>query len=138
MSKTIQVVFPYQWGQLTITAPDCMELDSAVLPLSPDTFCVEPSLDGWAELRARVLGIMATLPAAAAVSLSLKGPAVLTGDDPMGMVRQGLAALGWNQEELARQLGVTSNTVWRWFAGRTPLPPWVTAFLAMALQGRSR
>lgn len=107
-------------------------------PLSPDAFYVQPSLEGWAQLRARVVEVVCSLPPVVDVSLVLQGPATVEAADPMDAVRQYLEALGWSQEDLARQLGVASNTVWRWFSGRTPLPPWVNAYLTMALQGRPR
>lgn len=138
MSQTLQVVFPYQWGSLTLVAPPCVSLDGAVEPLKPEVLFVPPSVEGWAELRSRVLQIMASLPPVVSANLSLRGPAPVEAEDPMDVVRQGLVLLGWSHEDLARQLDVTSNTVWRWFSGRTPLPNWVTAYLTMALQARPR
>lgn len=38
--------------------------------------------------------------------------------------------LGWSQSLLAEALGVHWTTVWRWEAGRTPVPPWVPLALA--------
>ena len=44
-------------------------------------------------------------------------------------VREARARLGLKQAELARQLGVTPVTVWRWEHGRTRVPRWVEASL---------
>ena|SRR5439155_13816574 len=44
-------------------------------------------------------------------------------------VRQVRARLGLGQAELARELGVTPVTVWRWEHRRTRVPRWVEASL---------
>ncbi len=44
-------------------------------------------------------------------------------------VREARARLGLGQAELARELGVTPVTVWRWEHGRTRVPRWVEASL---------
>lgn len=43
-----------------------------------------------------------------------------------------LNTLDWSQAELARRVGVTSNTVYRWAAGLLALPVWLTGYLDMA------
>src|SRR5438552_1628974 len=44
-------------------------------------------------------------------------------------VREARARLGLGQAELARELGVTPATVWRWEHGRTRVPRWVETSL---------
>lgn len=138
MSQSLQVVFPYQWGYLTLAAPDGVQLDPTVAVLQPDVFCVQPTIEGWAELRGKVLAILANLPPVVSVQFTLEGPKELAGDDPMALVKHGLSALGWSHEDLAHNLGVTANTVWRWFSGRTPMPPWVQAYMTMAIRSQAR
>ena len=47
-----------------------------------------------------------------------------------------LKALDWSQAELARRVGVTSNTVYRWAAGLLALPVWLTGYLDMVAMVR--
>jgi hypothetical protein len=50
---------------------------------------------------------------------------------------EALAELGWNGAEFTRRVGLVPNTVWRWRRGTTPIPAWVSEYLA-ALIGISR
>ncbi len=50
---------------------------------------------------------------------------------------QALAELGWNGAEFTRRVGLVPNTVWRWRKGATPIPMWVSEYLA-ALIGIQR
>lgn len=45
-------------------------------------------------------------------------------------IRAAREALGWSQERLARALGVSLSTVWRWERGKMPAP----AMLRLALE----
>ena len=44
-----------------------------------------------------------------------------------------LHTLCWTQADLARSVGVTPSTVYRWLAGMTPLPAWLSGYLDMAV-----
>jgi transcriptional regulator with XRE-family HTH domain len=48
---------------------------------------------------------------------------------PAQRLRAALAALGWSQRELARQLAQDERTVRRWAAGEYPCPEPVLAWL---------
>lgn len=45
--------------------------------------------------------------------------------------REALAGLGWKQADFVRRVGCATNTASRWAQGRTPIPAWVTAHLAL-------
>ena len=44
-----------------------------------------------------------------------------------------LQTLCWTQADLARSVGVTPNTVYRWIAGLVPIPAWMKGYLDMAV-----
>ena len=44
-----------------------------------------------------------------------------------------LQTLCWTQADLARSVGVTPNTVYRWMAGLVPIPYWLVNYLDMAV-----
>lgn len=45
-----------------------------------------------------------------------------------------LAELGWRQADLCRKAGLHKDTPSRWLSGKTPIPPWVSAFLGAMLE----
>jgi DNA-binding transcriptional regulator YiaG len=45
--------------------------------------------------------------------------------------REALAGLGWKQADFVRRVGCATNTASRWAQGRTPIPMWVAAHLAL-------
>jgi DNA-binding transcriptional regulator YiaG len=52
-------------------------------------------------------------------------------------IRTARKRLGWSQTRLAGALGVHWVTVWRWEAGRSPVPHWVPTMLAAAVDTQS-
>ncbi|WP_341684943.1 hypothetical protein [Limnohabitans sp.] len=48
-----------------------------------------------------------------------------------------LYALGWKQADFCRKAGTHPNTTTNWLKGKTPIPPWVPAYLG-ALQDIQR
>lgn len=45
-----------------------------------------------------------------------------------------LAALGWKQSDFCRKTGVSKDTPSRWVGGKTPIQPWVRAYLGAMLE----
>jgi len=45
-----------------------------------------------------------------------------------------LDALGWKQSDFCRKTGVSKDTPSRWASSKTPIQPWVRAYLAAMLE----
>lgn len=45
-----------------------------------------------------------------------------------------LDALGWKQSDFCRKTGVSKDTPSRWAGGKTPIQPWVRAYLGAMLE----
>lgn len=136
MEYVVQFEFPYRWGQLVLKAGSaaCLEqLQAQTLALASP---VEATTEGWLAFRGEVLRVLGNLPPEVDVRLEMLAPAAQVPVATPAGVRAALEALGWSQEELARQLGVTSNTVWRWVTGRTPIPVWLHTYMALTIRQR--
>lgn len=135
MEHVVQFEFPFGWGRLVVKTCEaaCLEkVQASALSLAAP---VELTAAGWAAFKAEVLRILGELPSTVDVQLDLRAPEAQEPATPEG-VRAALDRLGWSQEDLARQLGVTSNTVWRWVTGRTPIPVWLHTYIWLVIRQR--
>jgi transcriptional regulator with XRE-family HTH domain len=49
-------------------------------------------------------------------------------------IRDVLRSLGKSQTQLANELGIEHNTVWRWIHGVNPIPQWIVAYISLLLR----
>lgn len=136
MTHTVHLELPFHWGSLTLSAPPHIDLMPLIQPLAEQLATFEGTAEDWATARSAVLFQISALPALVNVALRLENPLTPELLPAPDWIRLSLERMGWSQERLASELGVTANTVWRWCSGRTPLPPWLTAFMQMAMRHR--